>query len=172
MTKRKFSKNWKQSAQARKQRKYRFNAPLHIKQKFMHVHLSKELRAKHGTRAIQLRKGDKVKVTRGQYNKKEGKVDHINLKRERVYIVGLEMIKKSGSKVQLPFHPSNLVIVDLELSGDKYRKEKLENIHKSVNKKEDKAAKKVVSAGSDKNMGKKVMKDEGKIFVKKSIIKN
>src|SRR3989344_6610215 len=136
MTERKFSKNWKQSAQARKQRKYRFNAPLHIKQNFMHVHLSKELRAKYGTRAVQLRKGDKVKVTRGQYNKKEGKIDHIDLKRERVLITGLEMIKKSSSKVQVPFHPSNLVIIDLELGGDKYRKEKLENVNKNGAKKE------------------------------------
>ena len=109
---------------------------------------------------------------RGQYSKKEGKVDHIDLKRERVYIIGLEMIKKSGSKVQIPFHPSNLAIVDLELSGDKYRKEKLENINKSINKKEAQAAKKAVSAGSDKNIGKKAMKDEGKISIKKSTIKN
>ena len=45
--KKKFSESWKSSKQVRKQRKYRYNAPLHIKQKFVNVHLAKELRKKY-----------------------------------------------------------------------------------------------------------------------------
>ncbi|MFH0977964.1 MAG: 50S ribosomal protein L24 [Candidatus Woesearchaeota archaeon] len=122
--KKKYSSSWKGSSKARKQRKYRFNAPLHIKQKFMSSHLSKELRAKHKLRSVQLRKGDKVKIARGQFKNKTGKVDRIDLKSERVYISSIEIIKKDGSKVLYPLHPSNLVIQELNLD-DKKRKEKL-----------------------------------------------
>ncbi len=111
-----FSTHWKSSVNIRKQRKYRYNAPLHIKQKFARVHLAPALRTKYGTRNSQVRTGDKVKVMRGQFRKKEGKVSRVDLKRERVYINGLEIIKKDGSK---------LMILELEL-GDKKRKQKLE----------------------------------------------
>jgi len=84
------------------------------------------LRAKYGTRSIQVRKGDKIKVLRGQYKKKEGQVERVDLKRERVYINSLEVIKKDGSKVRPWITPSNLLLVDLDLA-DKKRKQKLES---------------------------------------------
>lgn len=116
----KFSTHWKRSTEARKQRLYRYNAPLHIKQKFMHVHLSPELRKKHGVRKAQLRKGDKVKILRGKFKGKENKVDRVLLKKERVYITGMEIIKKDGNKLPVAFHPSNLMIVILNMD-DKRR---------------------------------------------------
>ena len=82
--KRKFSIDWKGSKQPRKQRKYRNNAPSHIKNKFLSAHLSKELRKKHNTRNITLKKGDKVKIARGQFKGKTGAVDRINLKKAKV----------------------------------------------------------------------------------------
>ena len=109
----------------RKQRKYRYNAPLHIKQKMLSAHLSKELRTKYGTRNIPVRKGDTVKVSRGQFKKKQGKVERVILKQERVFVAGIETIKRDGSKVLFPLSPSNLIIVEVEMS-DKRRKEKLE----------------------------------------------
>ena len=45
-----FSKSWKSSRQPRKQRKYVFNAPLHIRHKLVSANLSKELRKKYGKR--------------------------------------------------------------------------------------------------------------------------
>ncbi|MCD6275005.1 MAG: 50S ribosomal protein L24, partial [Candidatus Aenigmarchaeota archaeon] len=47
-----FSKSWVKSKQPRKQRKYRHNAPKHIRQKFMHANLSKELREKYNRRSL------------------------------------------------------------------------------------------------------------------------
>ena len=92
----------------------------------MHVHLSPDLRKKYSFRNVQLRKDDKVKILRGQFKKKDGKVERIDLKRERVFITGLERIKKEGSKLLVPFHPSNLMITELNLD-DKKRKAKLES---------------------------------------------
>ena len=134
--------------QARKQRKSRYNADLHEQQKFVHVHLSPELRKKYGFRNVQLRKGDKIKVCRGQFRKKETKVDRVDLKRETVFLEGVETIKKDGTKVPSPFKPSNLMIISLEL-GDKKRKAKLES--KSKQGKESKTAeKKAVTKTEDK----------------------
>lgn len=125
MTPKKFSTSWNRSIQPSKQRKYRFNAPLHIKQRLMHVHLSPELNKKYGKRNLELRTGDRVKILRGQFKKKEGKVEKVNLKRERVFVTGIENIKKDGTKILFPLHPSNLMITELDLN-DKKRKQKLE----------------------------------------------
>lgn len=126
MKTKKFTSTWKKSIQPRKQRKFRCNAPLHLKQKFMHTHLSPELKKKYLTRNVQLKTGDKVKILRGLSRKKEGKVEKINLKKERVFITGIEKIKKEGTKLLVPFHPSNLMITELNLD-DKKRKQKLES---------------------------------------------
>ncbi|MBI2573220.1 50S ribosomal protein L24 [Candidatus Woesearchaeota archaeon] len=125
MTQLKFSTSWNKSIQARKQRKFRYAAPLHVRQKFVHVHLSKDLRAKHGVRSTQIRKGDKVRVLRGQFKKREAQVERVSLHFSKVYLSGLDVVKRDGSKVQVALEPSNLVIVELDLK-DKRRKEKLE----------------------------------------------
>ena len=117
--KKKFSREWIRSKQPRKQRKYNYNAPLHIKGKFMAAHLSKDLMKKYNRRSIRLRKGDKVIVLRGQFKKKKGNVERVDLKKSKVYISGVEMIKKDGTKVFYPIHPSNLVVTELNLDDKK-----------------------------------------------------
>ncbi|MBI3026807.1 50S ribosomal protein L24 [Candidatus Woesearchaeota archaeon] len=120
----KFSIVWKSSKKPRKQRKYRFASPLHIKHKFVNSHLSKELRKKYGKRKIGLRKGDKVKIMKGEFKKHEGKVEAIFLKKTRIFVSGIETTKKDGSKKPLALHPSNLMITELN-SDDKLRLEDL-----------------------------------------------
>ena len=115
-----FSSEWKSSKQPRKQRKYRSNAPLHVKQKFLHAHLSKELRKKYSKRSIALRKGDNVKVMRGQFKDKTGKVDEVSVKKTQVYVNGIEFIKRDGTKARYPLQPSNLMITELNMD-DKIR---------------------------------------------------
>ncbi|HLC71244.1 MAG TPA: 50S ribosomal protein L24 [Candidatus Nanoarchaeia archaeon] len=126
MTQKKFSTAWKASTQPRKQRKYNHAAPLHLKQKYLHVHVTPELRKKYGIRNARVRKGDKVKILRGQFAQKEGKVERVEIKRTRLFITGAEIIKKDGAKVPYPIHPSNILIMELDL-GDKKRKAKLES---------------------------------------------
>ena len=123
--KNKFSSSWGTSTQPRKQRKYRFNAPLHIKQKFMRAHLSKELRKKYSKRNFSLRKGDNVKIMRGQFRNKHGKIERVNLKGTFVYITGIEVAKRDGTKTLFPIHPSNLMITELNMD-DKIRQQMLE----------------------------------------------
>lgn len=55
------------SNQPRKQRKARYTAPLHIKQKYMGALLSKDLREKYGSRSANVIVGDTVKLMRGDH---------------------------------------------------------------------------------------------------------
>ena len=116
----KFSSSWKKSKQPRKQRKYRRNAPLHVKQKFVSAHLSKDLRKKYNKRSMNLRKGDSVKIARGQFKNKSGKVDEVMVKKTSVYVSGVELVKRDGTKSRYPIHPSNLIITELNMD-DKMR---------------------------------------------------
>ncbi len=115
-----FSKHWKSSKQPRKQRKYLAKAPLHIKRRQLSVNLSKELRENQKKRNVELRKGDKVKIMRGKYKGKTGKVNEIKTKRLKIYIDGIQVKKLDGSKTNVPIRPSNLQIIELN-KGDKKR---------------------------------------------------
>jgi len=123
--KRLFSNKWNASRRVSKQRKFRFNAALHTKQKFTSCHLSKTLREKHKRRSVNLRVGDKVKILRGQYKGRENKVEKVDLKKERIYVTGIDHFKKDGAKFMIPLKVSNLMITELNLD-DKKRKQKLE----------------------------------------------
>lgn len=121
----KIKKSMNRSVKPKRQHKFAKLAPLHIKQKFMRSHLSKELRQKLKKRNIQVRKGDEVKVMRGQFRGKTGKVNKVMLKRVRVFVEGAENIKRDGAKAFYPLHPSNLMITKIE-SDDKKRKKAME----------------------------------------------
>jgi large subunit ribosomal protein L24 len=111
--KKSFSTHWVSSTQPRKQRKYRFNAPLHIRSHFLASHLSKELRSKYGTRSIRVRSGDDVKVMRGQFSGRTGKVERIDMAYTRVYVTGVDQVKRDGTRKLYPLNPSNLMITKL-----------------------------------------------------------
>lgn len=122
--KQEFSTQWNASKQPRKQNKYRFNAPLHTRHKFLSAHLSKELKDKYGKRNLPLRKGDEVLIMRGAFKKKKAKVTSVNLRDSLIALENIQRTKKDGSKVNVMFHPSVLKIVTLTLD-DKRRQDAL-----------------------------------------------
>ena len=140
----KFSNAWIGSRQPRKQRKYLANAPLHIRHKLISAHLTKELRKKYGKRNFPVRKGDTVKVMRGEYNKKTGKIAEVNLSKLKVLIEGIHKSKKDGTKVKIYFQPSNLLITELttddkkriEALNRKFTAKKVETKHVEIKKSE------------------------------------
>ena len=123
--KQKFSASWVGSKQPRKQRKFRANAPLHLRRKMVSVSLSKELKKKHDKRNFPVRKGDNVSIMRGEFKGKSGKIENVDMKKMKVIIDGIYRTKKDGSKVAVIFEPSNLQIKELVLE-DKKRKASLE----------------------------------------------
>jgi len=145
--KKKFSTKWQASKQPRKQRKYLANAPLHLKKKILSVNLSKELRKKYKTRNIPVRKGDVVRIMRGRYKKKQGKIIEVKTKVSKVIVEGIQVKKRDGSKINIKLQPSNLQIIELNLE-DKKRQEKVEKQEKKLNKEqgEKDASKKTASS--------------------------
>ncbi len=113
------------SIQPRKQRKHYYNAPLHLKRKWLASHLSENLLLKYDRRSIPIVKGDTVKVLRGSYRGHEDKIVAVNVSKQTVHIEGLTLVKADGTKIPKPIHPSNLLITKLNLT-DKWRRNKLE----------------------------------------------
>ena len=124
--KQKFSIHWKSSKQPRKQRKFIANAPMHIKRKMLTVTLEKELRKKYGRRNIEVRKNDEVKIMSGKFRKKQGKVVSVDAKKIKVYVEGIQITKKEGTKVGVGIHPSNLKIILLNTDDKKRLKQRKE----------------------------------------------
>ena len=126
--KRKFSTHWKSSKQPRKQRKYAANAPLHLKRKLLSVNLSKDLRKTHKKRNIPLRKGDTVKIMRGKFKGKQGKVTEVKTKMEKIFIEKIQVKKRDGSSVNVPLKASNLQIIELNVEDRKRMKKLTEQV--------------------------------------------
>lgn len=148
--KKNFSKKWKASTQPRKQRKYRVRAPLHVKRKFLSSNLSKELRKKYLRKSFPLRKGDTVKILRGSFKKRTGKIARVEVGRMRVTIEGMQRTKKDGTKVEVFFSPSNLQIRELNLDDRK----RMTSIEKKM-RKEEKEKKKETEKKVEKQKEKK-----------------
>jgi len=139
----KWSREWISSKQPRKQRKYRYNAPLHIRRKFVSAHLSPELRNKYGIRSIPIRKGDEVEVMRGSSKGLRGTVERVDLSKCKVYVSGITVKKADGSEVMRALEPSNLKIVNMNLD-DKKRLEAISRAKSNIenSEKKDKVEKK------------------------------
>ncbi|MEB3862070.1 MAG: 50S ribosomal protein L24 [Desulfurococcales archaeon] len=113
------------SRQPRKQRRAYYRAPLHRRQKLVTATLSRELREKYGVRSLPVRKGDKVRIMRGDFKGHEGEVVEVDLKRYAIYVDGATIKKADGTPVFRPIHPSNVMIVQLKLD-DKWRQKLIE----------------------------------------------
>jgi len=120
----KFSFKWIRSTRPAKQRKFKANAPSHIKHRMASAHLGKELRKKYARRSFPLRKGDTVQIEKGKFEGKKGKILELDMKKMRAYVDGMNITKKDGSKVNVPIAISNLMITELNLD-DKKRMEAL-----------------------------------------------
>jgi len=102
------------SKQPRKQRKWLYKtSKLHERHRLLHVTLSKELREKYGKRSLRVRKGDKVRIMRGDFSGHEGKVLEVDMKKGIIKVDGATVTKADGTEVAVPIHPSNVMIIDL-----------------------------------------------------------
>jgi large subunit ribosomal protein L24 len=108
--------------QPKKQRKRFFNLPLHLRWRLLSAPLSKELRKDLGLKRLYVRKGDVVKIVRGDWRGHEGKVMDVDLKKGRIFVEGVTIKKADGTDVFYPIHPSKVVIVKLGEVDDVRRK--------------------------------------------------
>src|SRR5437667_125090 len=106
------------SRKPRTQRKRAANAPLHTKRIMASSHLAPEIHDKskaHLPRALPVRKGDTVRIMRGGFRGKEGKVVSVDRVHGTVVIEGITIEKVDEKKVARPLHASNLLIVRMAL---------------------------------------------------------
>ena len=61
----------------------------------MSVNLAKDLRIIHKKKSTIVRKGDKIKILRGQFKGKIAKVEKVLTKYEKLYIEGITITKNS-----------------------------------------------------------------------------
>merc|ERR1712000_737875 len=102
----------------RKQRKAHFSAPSGERRRLMSAGLSKELREKHKVRSVPVRKDDEVKIVRGTYKDREGKVI-ASYRRKWVIHDKVTREKANGQPVPVGIHPSNVVITKLKIDADR-----------------------------------------------------
>jgi large subunit ribosomal protein L24 len=129
------------------QRKRLFQAPLHLRYKQFSAPLSPELRKSRGFNSLPLRKGDTVKVMRGDRKGIEGKVSKVDRKRYRISVEGVTREKVDGTAIPVLVHPSKVMITSLNLD-DKWRRDLL--TRKKAQTKE-KAEEKPIEAESKKS---------------------
>jgi len=117
------------STKARKQRKARANAPLHKKRRMVSAHLDSALMKEYNVRSVAVRKGDTVRVIRGDkdFKASEAKVASVDLKNLKLIIENVTVPKADGTQKPKPVDPSNVLLTKLDLS-DPWRKEKLDSL--------------------------------------------
>ena len=117
------------ASQARKVRKAHFNATKEEKHVALSARLSKELQQTHGIKRLPIRRDDEVKVVRGKFKERNGKVVAVKLRSMRINVETVTVTKLSGATAFAPIHPSNVEITKLKM--DKHRKELIEKKKKS-----------------------------------------
>ncbi len=101
------------------ERKIYYTEKLHKRKNRLHVHLSKDLRAKGKKRALLVRKGDSVRIMRGPQQGKEAKVADVNVVRRVVFLEGIVAKTARGKEVLIPIQPSNLLLIGLEATKER-----------------------------------------------------
>ena len=137
----------KSAKDPRKQRKRLYQAPAHLRHKLMAAPLSPELAASKGIKTLPVKKGDTVRVMRGDHIGFEGKVNQVDLKRYRIFLEGLTREKVDGTNIFVSVHPSKVMIKNLKLD-DKWRKAIVERKKELALSRKEKKTKKMVKKTS------------------------
>ncbi|MGQ4911412.1 MAG: 50S ribosomal protein L24 [Candidatus Thorarchaeota archaeon] len=113
------------SKSPRKQRRKIRNSPLHAKKALLKCRLDEFLQEEYGLRSLVVKRGDLVRIMRGQFRDTEGKVIRVDYGKSRVFLDSATVTKSDGKEINLPMHPSNLMLVKLEMDDE--RKQIIEN---------------------------------------------
>ncbi|RXW18735.1 hypothetical protein EST38_g7131 [Candolleomyces aberdarensis] len=81
--------------------------------------LSRELRTKHNTRSLPIRKDDEVRIVRGKFKGREGKVLQVYRKKWVIHVDRVQRDKSNGASSPIGIHPSNVVIINIKLDKDR-----------------------------------------------------
>ena len=113
------------SSKPRKQRREIYKGKFNRLKREMKSHLSKSLKEKYKKRGFKIKTDDIVKIMRGKFKGKEGKIEKVSLRRRKIYIEGIQRSKADGTFAKIGISPSNVMITKFDLK-DKKRKLRLE----------------------------------------------
>jgi large subunit ribosomal protein L24 len=102
-----------------RQRKMLHADPLHTNKKRLKCRLDEFLQEQYGLRSLVVKTGDLVKIMRGQFRDTEGKVIRVDYRDVQVFLDSATVTKADGKEVNIPIHPSNLMLVKLELDDER-----------------------------------------------------
>ena len=102
-----------------KQRKKLYASPIHANKKRLKCRLDEFLQEEYGLRSLVVKTGDLVKIMRGQFRDTEGKVIRVDYKDVEVFLDNATVTKADGKEVNIPVHPSNLMLVKLEMDDER-----------------------------------------------------
>ncbi len=115
-------------------RKAMYNMPKHTASKQVASHLSEKLAKEFGARSLTLRKGDTVKIMRGAFASKEGKVSSVDRKTRKIFVEKVVLKKSNGEERQVPIDASNVMITDVDRTDRKRVPKKGKTAVKEVKK--------------------------------------
>lgn len=107
------------SISPRKQRRRVQNATNHERKNMLKCRLDEFLQEEYGLRSLVVKKGDLVRIMRGQFRDTEGKVTQVSYKKGVVYLENATITKSDGKESNVPIHPSNILLVKLELNDER-----------------------------------------------------
>lgn len=113
------------SSQPRKKRAMMHAGSAHIRHKSLSAPLSTDLKEKYSVDHVSLRKGDKVKIMRGDFKGIEEKVAKTYSKTGQVTLDNVTREKLKGGTVQVKVQASKVMVTSLNLD-DKLRRKELE----------------------------------------------
>jgi len=148
------------SHKPKKQRRFHYQKPLHLKQAGLSVHLDKKGRQLLGVKSVSVRKNDTVKVLSGAKKGSTGKITGIDYSKGVVFIDKLVRKKASGEEILLPVHASNLVATDLDRSDAKRFKRRKEEDKQKEGKGREKEHKQLSKEESEKKKEEKPAEKE------------
>ena len=93
-------------------------ADLSQRRDMLAAHLSKELRKQYKRRSMSVRKGDEVKIIRGEHSGKTGEIINIDLKKYKIFVSGVTIKRTIGTEKQVAVEPSNVVITSMKLDDN------------------------------------------------------
>jgi large subunit ribosomal protein L24 len=107
------------SKSPRKQRQQIYLSHLHTHKRMLKCRLDEFLREEYAMRSMVPKKGDLVRIMRGQFRDTEGKISSVDYRSIRVYVESATLTKADGKETPIPMHPSNLMLVKLEMNDDR-----------------------------------------------------
>ena len=113
------------STKPRIQRKRLHAAAIHRRHKLLGAHVDPSLVGKSKLRlprALPVRKGDVVRIMRGNFRGKEGKIVSVDSRHGTAVVEGITIEKTDEKKVPRPVHASNLMIIKMDDTDPRRRR--------------------------------------------------